>query len=84
MRTAICPFRRLDGGRNVVVKEERSNTICHNVIVLVHLKIFNKLEKALGDVMLSTSQFEACSASIATRSTNLIGIYESDNGRKGE
>ncbi len=28
--------------------------------------------------------FEACSASIAAGATNLIGIYESDNGRKRE
>ncbi len=28
--------------------------------------------------------FEACSISIATRATDLIGIYESDNGRKEE
>ncbi len=27
--------------------------------------------------------FEACSASIAARATDLIGIYESDNGREG-
>ncbi len=27
--------------------------------------------------------FEVCSASIATRATDLIGIHESDNGRKG-
>ncbi len=27
---------------------------------------------------------ETCSASIPTRATDLIGIYESDNGRKGE
>ncbi len=28
--------------------------------------------------------FEACSAGITARATNLIGIYESDKGRKGE
>ncbi len=28
--------------------------------------------------------FEACSSSIAVRATDLIGIYESDNGRKGK
>ncbi len=28
--------------------------------------------------------FEACGASIAARAMDLIGIYESDNGRKGE
>ncbi len=33
---------------------------------------------------LKVAVFEACSASIAARATDLIGIYESDNGRKGE
>ncbi len=28
--------------------------------------------------------FEACSANIAVRATDLIGIYESDSERKGE
>ncbi len=33
---------------------------------------------------LDESQFEACGASIAARATDLIGIHESDNGRKWE
>ncbi len=32
----------------------------------------------------NSRSFEACSASIAPRATDLIGIYESDNGGKGE
>ncbi len=37
-------------------------------------------------VTVGTNQniFEACSASIAARATNLTGIYESENGWKGE
>ncbi len=29
-------------------------------------------------------QFETCSASITARATDLIGLYESDTGQKGE
>ncbi len=34
--------------------------------------------------LIRSTKFQACNAGIATRATILIGIYESDNGRKGE
>ncbi len=48
--------------------------VCENFLK-ISLNYFKKLSSGL---------FEACSASIAARATDLFGIYESDNGRKEE
>ncbi len=63
------------------------DTMCANglvqaMFVYTGLKIDKRGVVNLLKVALTL--FEACSASIAVRATDQIGIYESDNGRKGE
>ncbi len=53
-------------------------------LILISYGVWN-MKLALPFVLCKMSDsFEACNASIAVRATDLIGIYESDNGRKGE
>ncbi len=49
----------------------------------IHSFSFASVNEALCNVTVN-SLFEVCSTSIGVRPTDLIGIYESDNGGKGE